>query len=130
MTFLLVCDGPEKLKGLEAGLTGLADTKVVRMDSGSTVLAGLENKTLSADLFVVDDTVGGLPGMKLIEQMVAVNAMVNTALVSDLSDEDFHEYTEGLGILIRIPKDAKPADAARVAEHLGKVLSLYQQMGS
>jgi hypothetical protein len=130
MTFLLVCDGPDKLTGLEKGLAGVTGTQVMRMHSASETLAALENNTLKVDLIVVDETVGGQPGKGLIEQVVAVNAMVNTALVSALSDEDFHEYTEGFGILMRIPRDAGAAEAMRVAEHLGKVLSLYQQMGS
>lgn len=129
MTFLLVCDGPDKLNELEKGLAGLTGTQVMRMHA-SELLAALEKKSLKVDLVVVDETVGGQPGIKLIEQMVVVNPMANTALVSALSDEDFHESTEGLGVLMRIPRDAGAAEATRVAEHLGKVLSLYQQMGS
>jgi DNA-binding response OmpR family regulator len=130
MTFLLVCDGPDKLNGLEEGLAAVTGTTIMRMHSGSEALAALEKNTLKADLIVVDETVDGQPGKSLIERMVAVNAMVNTALVSALSDEDFHEYTEGFGVLMRIPREPGPAEATRVVEHLSKVLSLYQQMGS
>ena len=45
-----------------------------------------------------------------------VNAMVNTAVVSPLSDEEFHEVSEGLGILGRLPNEPGMSDAGAAAQ--------------
>jgi hypothetical protein len=51
-----------------------------------------------------------------------VNAMVNTAVVSPLADEEFHEVSEGLGILSRLPKEPGESDAAELLCKLKKIL--------
>lgn len=64
------------------------------------------------DLLVIDATVGGTDALALARQVIGVNAMVNMAAVSDLSEDDFHEASEGLGIMCRLSAspDAKEAD--------------------
>ena len=47
-----------------------------------------------------------------------VNAMVNTAVVSPLSDEEFHEASEGLGILGRLPNEPGMNDAGELLRKL------------
>ncbi|MDA8403021.1 MAG: hypothetical protein M0Z56_02315, partial [Desulfobacteraceae bacterium] len=80
------------------------------------------------DLVIVDDTISGLPGKRFVEQMINMNPMINMALVSSLSDDDFHENTEGLGVLMQIPINPEEAVATTVIERLVKVLSLYNHL--
>ena len=51
-----------------------------------------------------------------------VNAMVNTAVVSPLSDEEFHEASEGLGILGRLPDHPGMSDSGELLHKLRTVL--------
>ncbi|MBI9084837.1 MAG: hypothetical protein JEZ11_14690 [Desulfobacterales bacterium] len=64
------------------------------------------------DLLVIDAMVDGSDALAVARQVIAVNAMINMAVVSDLSEDDFHEASEGLGIMARIPASpgAKEAD--------------------
>jgi len=42
----------------------------------------------------------------LVREIISANAMVNTAVVSPLCDADFHDKSEGLGVLCRLPTAA------------------------
>ncbi|MBU1172856.1 MAG: hypothetical protein KKD44_25130 [Proteobacteria bacterium] len=130
MSFLLVCDESDTLNEFERCLEGLPDISLQKVTSGQDALDLVKDKANKVDLAVVDQMVGGMPGIRWVEQMLPLNPMVNTALVSSLSDEDFHEYTEGLGVLMRIPLDPDKTTVTRVVERLVKVLSLYQTPGA
>ena len=53
--------------------------------------------------------------LSLVQKLLTVNALVNTAVVSPLSDEEFHEASEGLGILGRLPEEPGIGEASRPA---------------
>jgi DNA-binding response OmpR family regulator len=63
-------------------------------------------------LMVIDEQVGPIAGLDLVRRLLPVNAFVNTVLVSGLSEEDFHEAAEGLGVLARLPHGPHDAQAA------------------
>jgi len=68
----------------------------------------------SIDLIIIDEKVDGRPGQDIAKDMIRVNAMANLALVSGLSPEDFHEATEGLGIMAQLPLTPDAKDAERL----------------
>jgi DNA-binding response OmpR family regulator len=70
-------------------------------------------------LCVVDTGLPDADPFALVARIMRQNAMVNTAVVSTLSDEDFHEAGEGLGILMRLP----PAPSQNEADALLKALA-------
>ena len=47
-----------------------------------------------------------------------INASVHTAVVSDMDPDEFHEATEGLGILMPLPTSPKADDAERSSRPL------------
>ena len=55
----------------------------------------------NTDLVIVDEQLDDMSGIEFVGRLVQVNPLVNTAIVGSLSDEDFHEATEGLGVLSR-----------------------------
>ena len=73
-------------------------------------------------LAVIDDRLEDMTGLELVPKLLMVNAMVNTALVSPLSSHDFHETTEGLGILAPLPPNPGPEDAADLIAALKKII--------
>ena len=80
---------------------------------------------MSFDLVVVDEKLGDMTGIEFIETLVSVNPMINCAAVSPLPSDEFHEVSEGLGILAQLPvqpgaKDAK--DLLKCLNHLKKRL--------
>ncbi len=54
-------------------------------------------------LLVCGQNLPDMTGLELAGRLVWVNALVGCAVVSDLSDEDFHEASEGLGLLAKLP---------------------------
>jgi CheY-like chemotaxis protein len=90
--------------------------------SGHQALAMLARHQV--DLVVVDETVGDMTGLDFVKRLVSVNPMINCAVVSSLSEEDFHEASEGLGILMPLPPRPGRADGQRLMTHLKRILGL------
>lgn len=78
----------------------------------------------SVDLVVTDERLGDMTGLELVGRLVAVNPMINSAAVSSLSKEDYHEASEGLGILMQLPPSRDRADGERLLANLNQILGL------
>ncbi len=50
-----------------------------------------------------------------------VNALVNTAVVTAMAEEEFHEAGEGLGILALLPPDSDASRAKALVDQLVSV---------
>ncbi len=96
-------------------------------DSGDQALAAIANNAV--DLVVVDENLGDMDGLSFTKRLVAANPLINCALVSPLSKEDYHEATEGLGLLMQLPPNPEPADGMRLMDHLNRILGLAPKVG-
>ncbi|RUA01380.1 MAG: response regulator [Deltaproteobacteria bacterium] len=96
------------------------DIRLTWVRSGADALNAATDSV--PDLIVVDDPLEDTDGVRLIRQLLGVNAMINTALVSPLSGEDFHESTEGLGILNNLPPDPDESDAHALLASLVEIV--------
>ncbi len=65
---------------------------------------------------VLDEGLAAGPPLELAAKALLVNAMVNLAVVSSMGDEEFHEASEGLGILAPVPVNPAAAEGAALAE--------------
>jgi CheY-like chemotaxis protein len=90
--------------------------------AGTGVDALASASRITPDLIVIDDRLDDMDGVNLVRQLLGLNAMINTALVSPLSASAFHEATEGLGILNHLPPLPDVADARAVLAHLAEVV--------
>jgi CheY-like chemotaxis protein len=79
------------------------------------------------DLIVSDETLPDMTGLDLAKKIIQKNPMLNIALVSSLSSKDFHEASEGLGILMQLPPDPQKADAEKLLEHLSHILRITKK---
>ncbi|MDQ1331705.1 MAG: hypothetical protein QG578_1973 [Thermodesulfobacteriota bacterium] len=84
--------------------------------------AASEAATGSVGLIVIDEKVDGQPGLYIAKEMIKVNAMANLSLVSDLNPEEFHEASEGLGILAQLPIEPDAKDAVPLLNALTALL--------
>jgi len=73
-------------------------------------------KTLPPAFAVLDEGLRGGPPLDLARQIIQANAMINLAVVSKLPHEEFHEASEGLGILAQVPGDPTAADGLALAK--------------
>jgi hypothetical protein len=70
----------------------------------------------SPGLMVIDETLDGIANIDIARDVIFANAMINLILVSSLSAEDFHEASEGLGVLASLPPYPGQDDASRLIE--------------
>ena len=81
------------------------------------------------DLVVTDERVGEINGLQCIKTLVTRNPVLNCAAVSSLSAHDFHEDSEGLGVLMQLPPAPGRADARKLIDHLDAILNLGKKAG-
>ena len=74
------------------------------------------------DLAVIDEFVGKQSGAEVAEKLVTIDPMMNCALLSPLSEEEFHEMTEGLGILAQLSLNPAASEIDQLVEKVRKLL--------
>jgi DNA-binding NtrC family response regulator len=98
-----------------------SDTQTTCLESGHKALSAVSEKVF--DLLVADENLGDMTGLELIKSVIASQPMLNCAAVSSLLPGDFHEASEGLGILMQLPVEPGKQDADQLLEHLKKIQS-------
>jgi len=93
-------------------------------ESGQRALDMLPNTSL--DLVVVDEKLGDMTGMEFIETLVVANPLINCAAISPLPPDEFHEISEGLGILAQLPVQPGANDAEKLLKLLNHLKNLLQ----
>lgn len=98
---LLASAQPEALAKLAAGLEedGRALLYWAQNDQETLSLT----QELTPQLVVIDGQGNEKGALALVSKLLMVNAMVNTAVVTAMEEEEFHEFSEGLGILMSLP---------------------------
>lgn len=97
----------------------------VNILEAETVNASLQIVTeTKPDLVIVDDQLDTMSGVEFINILVQVNPFINTALVSGLLPEHFHEETEGLGVLMQFPVEPQKKDAEELLQKMEKIVNL------
>ncbi len=97
---LLVTASPGVFAPFSSALTS-AGFNLARAESGDAALAAVDR--VAPDLVIIDDQLRDIPARDLVKRIVQANAFVNTAVVSGMPSDDFHEAFEGLGVLIQLP---------------------------
>ena len=104
--FKLLLVSPDKysLSGLALALVEHGDVDLSWAESGETALQRAAINPF--DLIITDEILGDMTGLEFAGRLLTVNPMINCATVSRLSPEEFHEVSEGLGLMAQLP--AKP----------------------
>lgn len=102
----------------------LSTIELAEATSGAEGFLSLQGKQI--DLVIVDEQFADMSGIAFVKQLVKINPLVNTAIVSTLSDHDFHEATEGLGVLMQLPVAPGEKDAEALLGILEKIGVLLQ----
>ncbi|MDY0186510.1 MAG: response regulator [Syntrophus sp. (in: bacteria)] len=116
LKILLVRRDADSLSSLSSALGRYGEIELETASSGEEALTLLSGRT--ADLVVADENLGDMTGIELSRRLVNVNPMINCAVVSSLSPEEFHEATEGLGIMSQLPEHSTANDAEIVISTL------------
>jgi CheY-like chemotaxis protein len=119
LKILLATPQQDRFEVLRTELARLHPTQFSHAADGRTALDQVRKEAV--DLVIVDEDLGDMPGRELVRELLGVNALINTVLVSTDAPGDFHESTEGLGILMPLPNICGKEEADRLAECLGRL---------
>jgi len=122
LRILLVSVRQEAMHSYAEGLASDPEVRLEQVSSGEAALGAVRNG--SPHLVIIDSALPDMEPLHVVQKLLMVNAMVNTAVVSPLSDQEFHEASEGLGVLARLPLAPGKGDAAELLRKLKQVLGL------
>jgi DNA-binding response OmpR family regulator len=118
---LLVTSRLEQLSELAKGLRKEPDVNLLIAVTVQEALDMLRQRV--PVLAIVDEQTEGITGLDLIRRFIEVDAFVHTAALSDITEEAFHQASEGLGVLARLPLRPGGEDARRLLHKLRCVLA-------
>ncbi|SEM04499.1 Response regulator receiver domain-containing protein [Syntrophus gentianae] len=122
LKLLLVSHSKDSLRGLSSSLSGKDDIELEMSTSGEEALTRLSSKTV--DLVVADEDLGDMTALELSKRLLRINPMINCAVVSSLSPEEFHEASEGLGIMTQLPRQPGMKEAEILIRTLKQIQGL------
>ena len=125
---LLVGSGADPFAKLSGALQ--ADDRVgfTQIDSGGEALAELQKEPI--DLVVAAEQLPDMTGLSFAEKLVVQNPLINCALVSSLDEADFHEASEGLGILAKLSPHPDENQASDLLQKLERIVGPARQGAS
>ena len=118
MNIVIVTPEPDHLRGLAKGLEANSQVRVSWAVSRAEAIETASKET--PELMIIDAHVDDIAGLDLVPELIMVNAGINMAVVSNLSAEDFHTASEGLGILAQLMPNPDGSAAKRLLSRLEK----------
>ncbi|MBU0960966.1 MAG: hypothetical protein KKD01_06825 [Proteobacteria bacterium] len=122
LTTLLVCKKPSIFKQVKDCLIRYGNTTILEAETVDVALQIV--KEIHVDLVIAAEQLGAMSGIEFINNLIHVNALINTALVSGLPPEDFHYETEGLGILKQLPVKPQESDIEDLLQKIEEIANL------
>ena len=117
--FLLVASNKNALSDLASALEKQGDVDVSWATSGSNALKCVSGAPY--DLVITDETLEDMTGIELAGRLLRVNPMIHCASVSTLPSEEYHEKSEGLGLMDPLPDRPGEEDAERLLHDLRRI---------
>jgi len=109
LNIMLVSARHKTLSPFAEALKSDQDVSLNMLDTGEAVLTQVRHQ--APHLVIIDDHLDDMVPLDLAMELLKLNAMVYIAMVSTMDEEAFHEATEGLGLLPRLPSPPGAADA-------------------
>lgn len=113
---ILASNIAQRLVPLAEGLWTIAKTELYQAGTGAEVMELLEKKQM--ELVIIDEELKDSSGIELAQRIAREQPFVNCILISDLAAEDFHETTEGLGLLMQLNSPPAMEDSKLIVTHL------------
>lgn len=119
---LLISPDKDSFSGMNSALSKHSEVGTEWAESGNRALE-LASDT-AFDLVVADENLGDMTGLEFAKRLLSVNPMINCATVSPLEPKEFHEVSEGFGILVQLPLRPGEQEAEDLFDRLVKILNL------
>jgi CheY-like chemotaxis protein len=122
LKLLLVSPNKTSLSGVASLLKEEDDVVFSWAESGQKALDIASNSPF--DLVVTDESLGDMSGLAFAERLLTLNPMINCAAVSQLPADEFHEVSEGLGLIGRLPLQPDKEDTMTLLNRLRHIKAL------
>ena len=122
LKFLLVSNNIQSFSKFVWALEESDANEVLIADSGEAALKMIKDKAI--DLVITDEEIGDMSGLAFIRKLISVNPMINCVAVSSLSEKDFHEASEGLGLMDHLPVNPGRYDAEKLLKNIKLIKGL------
>ncbi len=122
LKLLLVSNGGESLFDFDRALKEMDDVETLHALSGEKALEMIKDDII--DLVVTDEDVGDMSGLSFVRKLISFNPMINCVAVSSLSEKDFHEASEGLGLMNHLPVNPGKTEAKKLIQSLRHIMGL------
>ena len=120
LRFLLVSAGNGSFSALQSYLKAWENIEILEAASGNKAMTAVLNNDLQ--LMISDETLPDMTGLELVKQVVVVNPMLNCALVSRLSQNAFHEASEGLGVVMQLSPNPGEIECRELLRRLSQII--------
>lgn len=127
LKILLASDASQRLASLAAGLRKTSEAELFQADSTAEVMELL--KAGNTTLVVVDEELRDTDGLTLVKKLARQHPFVSCVLVSRLPADEFHEETEGLGVLMQLPSPPGTESAQSILAHLSAIVATFTPHG-
>ncbi len=104
---------------LVKGLSRKKEVNIIQARSGKEVFQYIQE--MRVDVVVADEDLADTTGLEMISELVKKYPMLNCALVSRLTADEFHETTEGLGLFMQLPPTPGEEEGGRMLEILASI---------
>lgn len=122
MSIALITTREDELAEFKNGLEEHGGLEVLAFTTGSAAVDAASKGVFV--LAVVDENLPDLTPLDAVMGLMRVNAMINTVVISSMDKKEFHDKSEGLGILTQLTPLPGADDAKEVVRILGVVNNL------
>ena len=122
LRLLVVSPNRDALSVLASTLADHSDVNLFWVESGGKALETVSDTAF--DLVVTDEKLRDMTGFELAGKLISVNPMINCAVISALSPEDFHEVSEGLGLMAQLPVQPSKEQTEELLQRLKNLKDL------
>ncbi len=116
---LLVTSRKTQLEAFTDALRADPNVELITIDSAEASVEAAVR--LVPVLAIIDQEVGGVSGMDIVQRLLEVNAFIYTAMLTEMDEALFHERSEGLGILSEVAFQPGQKDAIDLLTKLREV---------
>lgn len=122
LKILLVGGKSVALSELELMLKDIDDIELSHAESGEAALEMISE--IEANLVITDENLSDMTGLEFAQRLITLSPMTNCVAISSLSEKDFHEASEGLGLMDHLPVHPDKKDVDKLMENLQYIKSL------
>ena len=122
LKLLFVSNRVETLSEFISTLKEDDKNEVLYAGSGETALKLIKDSAI--DLVITDEEIGDMSGLDFARILISLSPMTNCAALSSLPEKEFHDLSEGLGLMNHLPANPERSDAEDVLKNLRRIKGL------